>query len=93
MKKHTLIFVLSLSIGIIFLTLVSGVEENFKITPFTIYEIVEQCEDGIKNYDETGVDCGGSCGECSGGVTWIWVIVGILVLIGFVVFIEKEKRK
>ncbi len=67
MKKHTLVFVLSLSIGIIFLSLLSGVEENSKITPFTIYEIVEQCSDGVQNYDETGVDCGGSCAACSEG--------------------------
>jgi len=65
----------------------------FNVTAFSVFEVVEQCEDGVKNYDETGVDCGGSCGECSGGVTWIWVVVGAIVLIGFVVFIEKKKRK
>ena len=27
-------------------------------------EVVETCSDGIMNQDETGVDCGGSCGLC-----------------------------
>src|SRR3990172_2237232 len=27
---------------------------------------VEQCKNGIKDGDETGIDCGGSCGSCGG---------------------------
>lgn len=27
------------------------------------YEVVEQCTDGVKNYDETGIDIGGKCGN------------------------------
>lgn len=38
---------------------------SFNVTSFSIYEVVEQCEDGIQNYDETGIDCGGSCRACS----------------------------
>lgn len=38
---------------------------NLKVGSFSIYEIVEQCTDGVKNYDETGVDCGGAnCSAC-----------------------------
>ena len=28
--------------------------------------IVLHCHDGMKNGDETGVDCGGSCEACKG---------------------------
>ncbi len=28
--------------------------------------LVDTCFDGVKNLDETGVDCGGGCGSCSG---------------------------
>jgi hypothetical protein len=34
------------------------------VTGFSNYSLVEQCSDGIRNYDETGVDCGGSCSAC-----------------------------
>ena len=35
------------------------------VSGFSTYTLVEQCTDGIKNYDETGVDCGGAnCGAC-----------------------------
>jgi len=37
------------------------------ITGNVVFEVVEQCSDGIQNYDETGVDCGGSCSACSSG--------------------------
>jgi len=30
------------------------------------------CSDGIKNQDETGIDCGGTCGECREGVQGTW---------------------
>lgn len=33
--------------------------------------IFETCDDGIKNQDETGVDCGGSCPVCIGKMTAI----------------------
>ena len=35
------------------------------VSSFSLYTLVEQCTDGIQNYDETGVDCGGaSCVAC-----------------------------
>ena len=35
------------------------------VSGFSTYTLVEQCSDGIKNYDETGVDCGGAnCAAC-----------------------------
>jgi hypothetical protein len=30
--------------------------------------IVPTCSDGIKNGDETGIDCGGTCGPCTGTI-------------------------
>ena len=63
----------------------------FNVTAFSMFEIVEQCSDGIQNYDETGIDCGGSCGECSGGVTWVWV-VGIAIVVGLVVWRRKRNN-
>ncbi len=34
----------------------------------TQVEEPESCSDGIKNNDETEIDCGGSCEECFGGI-------------------------
>jgi len=36
----------------------------FNLVSSATYEVVEQCKDRIRNYDETGIDCGGKCGEC-----------------------------
>jgi len=64
----------------------------FNVTAFSVFEVVEQCEDGIQNYDETGIDCGGSCGECFLNSNWIWV-VGIVV-VGLVVWgIWRGKKR
>ena len=30
------------------------------------------CSDGIKNQDETGIDCGGACGACLEGTQGTW---------------------
>ncbi len=72
---------------VVYLKLVEFTLDSF----MEIYYSGNCCSNGIKNYDETGVDCGGSCGECSGGVTWIWV-VGIIILVGIVVFIKKKRN-
>jgi len=66
-------------------------EYVFNVTAFSVFEVVEQCEDGIKNYDETGVDCGGSCGSCLLNSNWIWVI-GIVV-VGLVVWGVRRGKK
>ncbi|MFH0859927.1 MAG: hypothetical protein V1921_01890 [Candidatus Altiarchaeota archaeon] len=45
------------------------------------------CADGIRNQGETGVDCGGPCKACGGGMpSWLYglIIVGVLVVIGVV---------
>lgn len=45
------------------------------------------CSDGIRNQGETGVDCGGPCKACGGGMpSWLYglIIVGVLVVIGVV---------
>jgi hypothetical protein len=34
------------------------------VTGFSTYSLVEQCSDGVQNYGETGVDCGGYCAAC-----------------------------
>lgn len=34
------------------------------------------CTDGIQNGDETGVDCGGSCGACLVGTQGTWLSAG-----------------
>jgi len=66
-------------------------EYVFNVTAFSVFEVVEQCEDGIKNYDETGVDCGGSCGSCFLNSNWIWV-VGIVVVVGVVVWGVRRRK-
>lgn len=37
----------------------------FNVSGFSMYEIVEQCDDGTQNYNETGIDCGGPCSSCA----------------------------
>jgi cysteine-rich repeat protein len=39
-------------------------KNKFSITGNVVYEVVEQCTDGIQDGDEEGVDCGGSCSAC-----------------------------
>jgi cysteine-rich repeat protein len=46
---------------------VSSKEFILNVSGFSVYEIVEQCLSVIKDGDETGVDCGGSCSACSSG--------------------------
>jgi len=66
---------------------------TFNVTSFSLYEIVEQCEDNVKNYDETGKDCGGKCGECKGN-SWVWVLIGVLALgIAVYLFGMRKRRK
>lgn len=56
-------------------------------------EVLPTCSDGIKNGDETGIDCGGSCGPCTGTenvfglitTNTIWTSNNIYVLNGKVV--------
>ncbi|MBN2142959.1 DUF2341 domain-containing protein [Candidatus Woesearchaeota archaeon] len=44
---------------------VAGQTFSFFVIGFSTYEIEEgQCSDGIQNYGETGVDCGGPCSAC-----------------------------
>lgn len=38
---------------------------NVTVLSFSTYSLTEQCSDGMQNYDETGVDCGGSCSACT----------------------------
>lgn len=59
-----------LSYGNYFLN--ASANDTFGNTNYTItYNITLQnpatCSDGIQNQDETGIDCGGSCGVCSAG--------------------------
>ncbi len=62
----------------------------FNVTSFSVYEIVEQCEDNVKNYDETGKDCGGKCGECKSN-WWVWVVVIVLIL-GILFYVFRKKK-
>ncbi|MEM3127365.1 MAG: hypothetical protein QW331_04875, partial [Candidatus Woesearchaeota archaeon] len=63
-----------------------------------------KCYDGIKDGDETGVDCGGSCAPCglvpesllAGGITsmiWIVGIVGALLILFLILFLLLSRSK
>ena len=64
---------------------------TFNVTSFSVYEIVEQCADGVRNYDETGKDCGGVCGECKNN-SWVWLLIGVLAL-GIAVYLFGRKGR
>ncbi|MEA2036659.1 MAG: PKD domain-containing protein [Nanoarchaeota archaeon] len=43
----------------------SDMQGNYKIDVYTFnFTTLPSCSDGIQNGDETGIDCGGSCGGC-----------------------------
>ena len=57
-------------------------------------EKLDSCFDGVQDYDEDGVDCGGGCSECvliQGFFDWVfwlalssWIIFTLLILsLGF----------
>jgi hypothetical protein len=52
------------------------------------------CSDGIRNFDETGIDCGGSdCKDCPNPDVWIWVAVGVAFLgVGGAIFLRLRKE-
>lgn len=52
--KNKTILLSTLLVAMFSITLISGCKKESK----------ESCTDGVKNQNETGVDCGGSCGEC-----------------------------
>jgi hypothetical protein len=77
------------------------IDISFPITQFVGY--CDYCFDGIQNYGETGVDCGGeNCPECLrkyGFFDWLfWVILILWILFFILLFIywkrkeEKEKQ-
>lgn len=68
-EMRILFYIGIFSIGIILPIAVFGVTSqqniNIQVSSSVPYN---HCVDGIKNYDETGVDCGGTmCSACSGG--------------------------
>ena len=72
------------------------VDISFITSSFTGY--CEYCYDGVKNYDETSVDCGGaSCPECISIYSffdWLfWVIVMSWTMLGLFIFILFWKRR
>tara|TARA_Y100000034_G_scaffold45400_1_gene55816 strand:- start:668 stop:1300 length:633 start_codon:yes stop_codon:yes gene_type:complete len=56
------------------------------------------CFDGIKNYDEKGIDCGGSCSDCINKIEFsnslqliisvLWIVFALLLIL----FMINEKR-
>ena len=58
--------------------------------------VVEQCADGVKNYDKTRIDCGGNCGSCalkSLKNNWIWLLVGVVVVLVVFCFGKVRGRR
>lgn len=55
-------FLLLISILIVVFFTIQRIE-----SPRVVYEVVDQCSDGVQNSGETGVDCGGVCTACSTG--------------------------
>lgn len=60
------------------------------------------CYDSAKDYDETGIDCGGSCAECReikityspfDFVSLFSFIIADLLLVGYVIFWVRKKKE
>jgi uncharacterized membrane protein len=55
--------------------------------PTTTTLPAESCSDGVKNQDEAGIDCGGSCGPCSQiDFTWILIAVLLFAIVGVIIY-------
>ncbi len=55
-----------------------------------IDENCDHCSNGLQDYDEEGIDCGGSsCNPCAGFPWWILIVVGV-VIIGMLLFLMKS---
>ena len=72
------------------------IDISFITTEFTGY--CGYCFDGIKNYDETNIDCGGpNCPECIERVKffdWLWIVILVLwSTFGFFLFFVLKRRK
>lgn len=65
--KSLLLLVLSLSI----ITVSSCKKDDDDNTPAT-------CSNGIKDGNETGIDCGGSCSPCPGNTTKVYYFKGVI---------------
>ncbi|MAG79241.1 hypothetical protein CMI40_02595 [Candidatus Pacearchaeota archaeon] len=74
----------------------SRVDVSFLITKSSVY--CNYCFNGIKDYDEERIDCGGSCSECITKIeffnwlpfiiTSLWIIFSLLLI----VFLVGERR-
>jgi hypothetical protein len=60
------------------------------------------CYDGVRDYDETGIDCGGSCLECSeisvtyslfDYIAFLSFLFADLLLIVFILFWTRERKR
>jgi len=45
---------------------IGGEESGFSVYFDSGDSVCEHCYNGVQDVDEVGVDCGGSCGVCSG---------------------------
>lgn len=72
------------------------VKEDITTDPVTGQQVVvtrlETCKDGIKNQDETDVDCGGVCGSCALNPLIYAVIGGGILVILIIVFLLMRKK-
>lgn len=58
-----------------------------------IDEDCPDCNNGIMDGDEEGVDCGGSCPHKCLSVPWFWMIVGAIILLVIAVVLFLMKRR
>lgn len=55
-------------------------------------ESCPDCNNGIQDGNEEGVDCGGSCGECPQFPFALLSVIGIIILVVVFVFLKFRKR-
>jgi hypothetical protein len=78
---------------------IKKVDIGFVVSNFTSF--CDYCYNGIQDYDETGVDCGGNCPACIEMPKrfdyWLWLIILLwillLILILIYIYYSREERK
>lgn len=77
---------------------------DFSFTVATFSEFCDYCSDGVKDYDETGIDCGGpNCPQCLEEVVFsnwlpyvvisLWVFLVVLLIIRWFVQESVDRRR
>ena len=65
---------------------------SFSIDSKGNVQFVDHCSNKVQDFDESGKDCGGSCGRCS-IFNWIYILIPVSFLAAVVLFMVVMKSR